>query len=100
MTAIAHKSPMLPFSLRIREEQKDRLNNIAKAQDRTAHALAIKALDEYIERESARLEFKREAEASWQHFQETGLHVTSDEMDTWLEKLRTNPNAPMPVCHI
>lgn len=100
MTTVAQKTPMLPFSLRIREDQKTRLNDIAKAQDRTAHALAIKALDEYIERESARLAFKREADASWQHFQETGLHVTSDEMDKWLDEIRTNPNAPMPVCHI
>jgi predicted transcriptional regulator len=90
---------MQPFSIRIRKDQKARLNAIAEAQERTAHSLAVKALGEYIEREEARLDFKRETNAAWEHYQTTGLHVTLQEVGNWMDTLFTDNELPPPVCH-
>jgi predicted transcriptional regulator len=99
MTALAHENPLLPFSIRLRKDQKTRLSAIAKAQDRTAHAIAAKALSEFIEREEARLSFKSETDAAWQHYQETGLHATQDELFAWMDSMFTDNQLPVPVCH-
>jgi predicted transcriptional regulator len=99
MTALAHENPLMPFSIRLRKDQKTRLSAIAKAQDRTAHSIAAKALSEFIEREEARLSFKNETDAAWQHYQETGLHVTQDELFGWMDSMFTDNQLPVPVCH-
>lgn len=99
MTARTQKVVMQPFSIRIHQDQKMRLNAIAKAQERTSHSLAIKALNEYIEREEARLDFKRETDAAWEHYQITGLHVTLQEVSNWMDTLFTDNELPPPVCH-
>ena len=99
MVTLTHKPPMQPFSIRIRKDQKERLNTIAQAQDRTAHSIAVKALSEYIEREEARLDFKRETDAAWKHYQETGLHVTMQEVGDWMDSLFTDNEKPTPICH-
>lgn len=99
MTTLSQDNPVLPFSIRLKRDQKERLNAIAKAQDRTAHSIAIKALNEYIDREEARLDFKRETDAAWRHYQDTGLHVTLDEVGNWMDTLFTANEQVMPVCH-
>ena len=98
MTAITAQT-MQPFSIRIRKDQKARLNAIAKAQERTAHSLAVKALNEYIEREEARLDFKRETDAAWAHYQTTGLHVTLQEVGDWMDTMFTDSEVQPPACH-
>ena len=57
------------------------------------------AIHEYIEREESRLNFIRAAEASAREFDETGLHITLDEFDTWVDAIQLDTNTPMPVCH-
>ena len=52
-----------------------------------------------MEREQARLAFNREAHDAWEHYQQTGLHVTEDEMDAWMDNLYTDKETPLPVCH-
>lgn len=45
-------------------------------------------------------ELKQTALRSWQHYQQTGLHLTGEEMDVWLAKLEAGEHdAPMPQCH-
>ena len=99
MATTAQDNPLMPFSIRLRKDQKSRLTAIAKAQDRTAHAIVAKAVNEFIEREEARLDFKHETDAAWQHYQETGLHVTQNEMLTWMDSMFTETPLPAPVCH-
>ena len=36
---------------------------------------------------------------SWQHYQETGLHVTDDELVAWLETWGSENESDMPHCH-
>ena len=99
MTTSTHTQTMQPFSIRIGKDQKARLNAIARAQERTAHSLAVKALGEYIEREEARLDFKRETDAAWVHYQTTGLHVTLQEVGDWMDTMFTDNEDQPPACH-
>jgi len=99
MSTHAHTNQLQPFSIRIRKDQKIRLSAIAEARDRTAHALAIKALDEFIEKEEARLVYERQAVAAYENLQTTGLHVTADELKTWAKSLNTAEPKQMPICH-
>lgn len=99
MTAIAHTNPLQPFSIRIRKDQKTRLTAIAQAQDRSAHAIAVKALDEFIEKEEARLDYERQAVQAYENMQATGLHVTADELKAWANSLGTSNKKQLPTCH-
>ena len=46
-----------------------------------------------------KLAWHREAMESLREFKRTGLHITSEEFEEWVEKLETDPHAPMPECH-
>lgn len=80
-------------------ERKAALSQIAAAKSRTVHFLILEAVDSYLERETARMNFLQEAEASLKHYHETGLHVTQSEMDAWLNSLYTENELPEPLCH-
>ncbi len=47
--------------------------------------IMVKAKRQYVEGEDARENFKQEALASWQHYQETGQHLTCREVKDWLK---------------
>ena len=96
MSSVAHTSP---FSIRLNPEKRNRLNRLAKEQDRTSHALAIKALDEYLEREEARLAYEQQAIKAYENLQMTGQHVTHDELKNWANSLNTQPTE-VPKCHV
>ncbi|MFN4277360.1 MAG: hypothetical protein ACK4FJ_13755 [Ferrovibrio sp.] len=54
---------------------------------------------EFPDRKEARESFKREALGAWQDFQETGLHITGDELGTWLESWGTGQERDPPKPH-
>jgi predicted transcriptional regulator len=56
------------------------------------------AIREYIARETARQSFIAEARASYEHYKETGVHITLEEFGSWAESLSQKTNA-MPLCH-
>jgi len=43
--------------------------------------------------------FRKEAIKSWQEYQETGLHVTGDEIINWLASWGTGNKQEAPECH-
>ncbi|HYL03623.1 MAG TPA: hypothetical protein VEU54_09425 [Steroidobacteraceae bacterium] len=47
----------------------------------------------------ARESFQREALASWTAYQETGRHLTPQEVRAWLSTWGTEAEAPLPECH-
>lgn len=65
----------------------------------TSYYLTGEAMREYIERETARISFKRETEQAWEHYQQTGLHVTEAEMNAWMNSMYTDNEKSLPVCH-
>ncbi|MCX7217705.1 MAG: CopG family transcriptional regulator [Burkholderiales bacterium] len=86
-------------SVKLDISDRERINVLASTKKRTAHYLMKEAIHEYIQREESRMNFINAAVASAKEFEETGLHITLDEMDSWMESWGTDNEKPMPICH-
>jgi predicted transcriptional regulator len=92
--------PTLPTtSLKLDSETKARLQKLAHARRRSSHWLMREAIEQYVEREERREEFRQDALAAWAEYQATGLHVTAEEADAWLARLEAGEDAEPPECH-
>jgi predicted transcriptional regulator len=85
-------------SLKLDTKTKERVRRLATARRRSPHWLMREAIQEYVEREEKREEFRRDALAAWSHYQATGLHLTVEEADAWLAKLEVGKDASPPKC--
>lgn len=85
-------------SLKLDVEIKERVRRLASARRRSAHWLMREAIEEYVEREEKREQFRRDALAAWVDYENTGLHVTAEEADAWLAKLEAGKAAVPPKC--
>lgn len=90
---------MTTTSLKLDAEIKDRLQWLATARDRKPHYLMREAIQQYVEREEKREQFRQGALAAWNDFQNSGLHLSADEADAWLAKLEAGDDAEVPECH-
>ena len=86
-------------SLKIDEELKARVQHLAQLRQRSAHWIMHEAIQQYVEREEARESFKQEALASWTAYQETGQHLTGQEVRAWLSTWGTEAAVEPPKCH-
>jgi predicted transcriptional regulator len=86
-------------SIKIDEELKTRIQHLARLRQRSAHWVMHEAIQQYVEREEARESFKQEAVASWTAYQETGRHLTGQEVRAWLSTWGTDAEAELPECH-
>lgn len=86
-------------SLKLDTETKARVQRLAVSRRRTPHWILREAVEQYVEREEAREQLRQDALAAWQHYQETGLHLTEAEADRWLAKLESGKRAAPPKCH-
>lgn len=60
---------------------------------------AERSMLDYVKREEARQNFIIAAEASFEHYKETGLHISLDEFSSWVDQAQQDPGAPAPACH-
>ena len=86
-------------SVKLDDDMKSRIQHLADSKDRSAHWIMKEAISEYVTREELRQSFTQEAMDSWKHYQETGLHVTGEEMSAWLKTWGTDKDAGPPKCH-
>ena len=88
------ESPKLakPVSVKLEDDDHERLASLAAAKRRTPHCLMREAITEYLAREEKLLAFHAEAEAAWTDYTETGLHLSLADMQVWAKK----PGAPLP----
>jgi len=86
-------------SIKLDDALKGRVQNLAGLRQRSAHWIMREAIMQYVEREEARESFKKEAVASWKEYQETGLHLTGQEVRAWLDDWGTEAEAQVPECH-
>jgi predicted transcriptional regulator len=89
----------MPMSLRVDAFLRTRLGNIARIEKRTAHALALEAVKTYVDTKEDQAKWNAQAMESWQHYQETGLHLAQGELDTWLSTWGTPHETAVPQCH-
>lgn len=92
-------SPAATVSIKLEPLVRDRLSTLAAHKKRSTHALMRDAIDEYVSREEARRSFDEEALRAWEHYQETGLHASHEEVDTWLASIGSSKELPAPPCH-
>jgi len=86
-------------SLKIDDELKGRIQQLASQRQRSPHWIMREAIRQYVEREEARESFKQEAQASWAAFQKTGRHLTGEEVRRWLATWGKEDEQEMPECH-
>lgn len=86
-------------SVKLDNGLKNRIQNLADIQDRSAHWIMCKAISDYVEREETRESFKQEAMDSWISYQETGHHLTGQEISDWLKSWGTDKETEVPNCH-
>lgn len=86
-------------SVKLDDDLKSRIQRLADARHRSAHWIMSEAIRDYVEREEAREDFKQEALASWTAYQETGRHLTGQEVRNWLNTWGTDEEKEIPQCH-
>lgn len=86
-------------SIKLDEKTRERLEQLARRRDRTPHWVMKDALLQYLDREESRDELDTELLRRWEDYQTTGLHLTGDEVDEWLERLAKGENPPLPEPH-
>ena len=86
-------------SLKIDEELKERVQQLARVRRRSPHWIMHEAIEQYVKREEAREAFKQEAMASWTAYQETGRHLTGNEVRAWLNTWSEENETDVPKCH-
>lgn len=87
-------------TIKIDDSIKKRVKRLAESRQRTPHWLMLEAIREYVEREEKREALRQDAMRAWNEYQDTGLHITFEEADSWLSKLADGQNAEPPVCHV
>jgi predicted transcriptional regulator len=78
---------MTTTGIKLDPETHERLKYLAKAKDRTVHWLMKEAIGRYVTEEERYEREKTEDEARYQHYLETGVHVTHEEMLEFLDEL-------------
>ncbi len=90
---------MTATSVKLDDDLKGRLKHLAAARRRTPHWIMREAIAEYVEREEKRQAFYDDARKAWDEYQTTGLHVTGEEVEAWLETWGTDDEKTPPKCH-
>jgi predicted transcriptional regulator len=90
---------MRPIAVKLDAVMYDRIKSLADTHQRTAHWVMREAIQQYVDREEKQLAFRQEALTAWQEYQETGLHVTANEVVNWLETWGTETETAAPICH-
>ncbi|MEZ5534007.1 MAG: hypothetical protein R3F02_00145 [Thiolinea sp.] len=80
-------------------DRKAILTALAKQKKRSLHSLVLEAVDNYMEHEKARLDYEAQAVRSYERFQETGTHITLDELEAWAKQLNNKNPHDLPQCH-
>ena len=86
-------------TVKLDNELKSRIQHLADLRHRSAHWIMCQAIRDYVDREEAMEDFKQEALASWTAYQETGRHLTGQEVRDWLNSWGTEKETKIPKCH-
>lgn len=86
-------------TIKLDNADRDRIASLAATKKRTPHYLMKEAILDYVKKEEARQNFIAAAESSFEHYKETGLHITLDEFSHWVDEVQETPDAPLPACH-
>jgi predicted transcriptional regulator len=88
----------MAVSVKLDETIQERVRRLASARRRTPHWIMREAIEQYVEREERREQFRQDTLAAWEEFQATGQHVTAEDADAWLAKLEEGETVEPPAC--
>jgi predicted transcriptional regulator len=88
-----------PVGVKLSPELKERLHRISTEKQRSTHWIMKEAIQQYVEREEAAEQFKRETMTAWEEYQRDGQHLTHSEMTDWLRTWGTPDETKCPPCH-
>ncbi len=88
-----------PVAVKITDDVKARVKKLAEAKSRSQHWLMREAIEQYVDREERREKVRQDGLKAWNDFQETGLHLTFDEVADWLKSWGTDEEKAEPECH-
>ena len=91
--------PSTPVAVRLGEPLKERMRLLAGHKNRPMHWLMREAIEQYVTREEQRETFRQQTLDAWRDYQETGLHVTGEEVVTWLNSWSDEAELAAPVPH-
>lgn len=86
-------------SIKPDNDLRNRVMAPAESRKRKPHWILCEAIREYVEKEEKQQRCWEEAMASWQDFQQSGLHLTFEEVDSWLAQLEAGNDVEPPKCH-
>ena len=86
-------------SIKLDDELKGRVQNLATARRRSSHWIMREAIVEYVEREEKREALRQDTLKAWDEFQATGLHATAEDVEKWLSSWGTEDEQAAPACH-
>jgi predicted transcriptional regulator len=99
MPALLETRTSVNMTVKLDDDDRQRLKTLATAKKRTPHYLMREAIHAYIEKEESEQHFIAAAQSAWSDYEKTGLHITLDEAKAWADKLGKNPRAKLPACH-
>ena len=73
-----------PTSIKLDDEMKERVRNLADGGKRTSRWIMREAIARYVEREERREASRRDTLKAWEELRTCGLHATAEEVDRWL----------------
>ena len=88
-----------PTSIKLDDSLKEPVQHLADTRRRSAHWLMREAIEQYVEREERRENFRQDTLKAWEDYQATGLHASADEVEKWLASWGTDDEVPAPTCH-
>ncbi len=89
----------MTISIELDDELENRIQRLAGTRHRLLHCIIREAIREYVDREETIERFKQEAFLSWDTCEETGQHLTGQEMRNWLDTWGTDKETEVPPCH-
>jgi predicted transcriptional regulator len=92
-------SDIATTSLKLEASIKDRVRRLADARQRSSHWLMKEAIEQYVDREEKREQFRLDAIKASEEYERTGLHLTGEEVDEWLAKIERGEDAELPEWH-
>ena len=89
----------MTLSMKLDDELNARIHRLADDRKRSPQSIVQEAVQQYVEKEEATSAREREALEALRDYQETGLHLTGEEVDAWLATWGTEHEVDAPECH-
>ncbi len=89
-----------PIAVKLDTSTLERMKRVGIARDRSTHWMLREAVQQYLDREEKSAALRDAGHKAWAHYQATGLHLTEEEADGWLEALEAGGDVAPPKCHV